>query len=59
MKINKASYYLNYNLEDFLKEEGTLEHIEELAEKYDFFMELKDFADKCTEQSRHLPKLKL
>lgn len=42
MGRNKKHNYIGSNLDDFLKEEGILEHCEEVGSKYAFTMQLKD-----------------
>jgi antitoxin HicB len=42
MKKKKQHNYIGSSLDDFLKEEGILEHCEEVGAKYAFSMQLKD-----------------
>ena len=42
MRKNKKHSYIGSSLDDFLKEEGILEHCEEVGSKYAFTMQLKD-----------------
>lgn len=42
MKRKKEHSYIGSSLDDFLKEEGILEHCEEVGAKYAFSMQLKD-----------------
>ena len=46
MKKNKKHSYIGSNLDDFLMEEGILEHCEEIGAKYAFSMQLKDEMEK-------------
>jgi len=46
MKKNKKYNYIGSSLDDFLKEEGILEHCEEVGAKYAFTMQLKDEMEK-------------
>ena len=42
MKRKKEHSYIGSSLDDFLKEEGILDHCEEVGAKYAFTMQLKD-----------------
>ena len=46
MKRKKKHSYIGSSLDDFLKEEGVLEHCEEVGAKYAFTMQLKDEMEK-------------
>jgi antitoxin HicB len=46
MKKKKQHNYIGSSLDDFLKEEGILEHCEEVGAKYAFSMQLKDEMEK-------------
>lgn len=46
MKKSKKHNYIGSNLDDFLEDEGILEHCEEVGAKYAFTMQLKDEMEK-------------
>lgn len=46
MKKNKKHTYIGSSLNDFLEEDGILEHCEEVGAKYAFSMQLKDEMEK-------------
>lgn len=46
MGKNKNHSYIGSSLDDFLREEGILEHCEEVGAKYAFTMQLKDEMEK-------------
>lgn len=46
MKNKKKHNYIGSSLDDFLREEGILEHCEEAGAKYAFSMQLKDEMEK-------------
>lgn len=46
MKRKKKHNYIGSSLDDFLKEEGILEHCEEVGAKYAFAMQLKEEMEK-------------
>ena len=46
MGKHKTHSYIGSSLDDFLKEEGILEHCEEVGAKYAFSMQLKDEMEK-------------
>jgi hypothetical protein len=46
MRRKKLHSYIGSSLDDFLKEEGILEHCEEVGAKYAFSMQLKDEMEK-------------
>lgn len=46
MRRKKKHNFIGSSLDDFLKEEGILEHCEEIGAKYAFAMQLKDEMEK-------------
>ena len=46
MRRKKTHNYIGSSLDDFLREEGLLEHCEEVGAKYAFTMQLKDEMEK-------------
>ncbi len=54
MEKNKKHNYVGSGFDDFLEEEGILEHCEEVGAKYAFTMQLKDEMEK-----QHLSKEEL
>jgi antitoxin HicB len=45
-KMSKINKHLGSNFDDFLREEGILDHCEEVAAKYAFVMQLEDEMNK-------------